>query len=116
MTDAIPPGGLLRYRIVRDDGEIVHSDWIIEGDQADAHARRIAEEQGEICARLTDEGRTFTIEVWDPDLPPDFATMRFGTNAAGMRNPTAVRFDELRAINTEDYKARLRAAGEDPDE
>lgn len=118
MTDdgARPVGGLLRWRVIRDDGEVVHSAWAFEG-TTDEDVDRIAAEQGAICSRLIDENRTFVVEVWDPDLPPEFAFMRFGTNPAGMRNPTAVDLDDIRrGLVTQDYRARLREAGEDVDD
>jgi hypothetical protein len=77
----------LRFRVWV-DGELVREDWlpgitpIVGADLARQHAA--------VASLAQDSGKTWLVEVYDPDAPADEGYLRFGSDTEGMVCPCAV--------------------------
>lgn len=102
MTD---PRRQIRFRTFVDN-ELVDEAWAPE-----ESPESIAEREGDICAAARAAGKDYRVELYDPDLPPTFATMRVGSSPEGMVNPEMTSDpEELERRMMEDYKGRIAAS------
>jgi len=110
MTSSRPPDGLIRFRLLDDAGVIVSSVWITTADPP-GRAEEVSLAQIALAEQFMAEGRVFTVEVFDPDLPPEHATVRFGTDPSRMKRPIPMTDGYTPG---DDYRARLRYFGHLP--
>jgi hypothetical protein len=77
----------LRFRVWV-GGRLLLEEWITAPDHAAVAAVKHA-------AVALDTGEPWLVEVFDPEAPAAEAYMRFGTDTAGMVDPSAVSLDEV---------------------
>lgn len=76
------PAPALRVRLLI-AGEVVAEDWL----DAATPARVIGDRHAAATTAAHAAGRSWLVEVFNPDAPPEAAYLRFGTDRSAMTDP-----------------------------
>lgn len=92
----------LRFRIWV-DGNLAEECWFDSATASHQDFVDVSRWHVSVTSRAADEGKVWLVEIYDPEQPEDQAYTRFGTDTAGMVQPTPVADGELTAAILGDY-------------